>query len=86
MGHAFQDKISKKCANLVRLAWCTFLTEFVLKLSFKVIFFYRTRWYMLMDVSRIFSMIKHETLGNFVRSGICFNGKFCLKIIDFLRK
>ena len=35
---------------------------------------------------RAFSLNKHETLRNFVRFGIYFNGKLCLKNIDFLRK
>ena len=35
-------------------------------------------------VSRHFPYEKHETLSNFVRFGIYFNGKLCLKNIDFL--
>ena len=38
-----------------------------------------------MDVSGQFPMNKHETLRNFVRFGMYFNGKLCLKNIDFLR-
>ena len=41
---------------------------------------------MLMNILEHFAMNKHETLSKYVRFGIYFHGKLCLKYIDFRRR
>ena len=75
------EKFLKKCA-----IWCV-LVNILIRFCIKIVFLKCSlciehyHMIMLMGYQGIFPMNKHEVLSNYVRFGIYFNRKLCLKFV-----